>query len=316
MSDKVTRVIRLLQLFHRRGRVAKRDMVDALELDKKTVSRDLQALIEAGVPITPEGEGREQRWVLDERERHAGVVAGTGDMAALHLGRQMLGFLKGTAFSEYLEDLEGRLDQEGRDEKRARQSRIILREEPAREHGAQQEIVDELIDGVLKTRVMTLHYPSHYAEGVRAWPLTLMVYRRALYLIAWLPHEDRLRTFSVDRLEDATCSREHFTYPREYSVDSYLGDTFGIWTGSEPAARVRVRFEASRAYLVRARIWHPGQTLEELPGGDVVLSFHATGVELVRWVLEWGDKAEVLEPAWLRERVVAELRGALAKYPA
>jgi predicted DNA-binding transcriptional regulator YafY len=43
---------------------------------------------------------------------------------------------------------------------------------------------------------------------------------------------------------------------------------------------------------------------------------HAKGDELVRFVLEWGDTCKVLGPTGLRDRVVAELRGALAHYEA
>ena len=41
----------------------------------------------------------------------------------------------------------------------------------------------------------------------------------------------------------------------------------------------------------------------------------AGGAELVRWVLEWGDKARVVGPPWLRDAVVAELRGAFDHCP-
>jgi len=45
-----------------------------------------------------------------------------------------------------------------------------------------------------------------------------------------------------------------------------------------------------------------------------VLRMETCGRELVRLVLEFGPTAEALAPAWLREAVARELRGALDLY--
>ena len=45
-------------------------------------------------------------------------------------------------------------------------------------------------------------------------------------------------------------------------------------------------------------------TVEELPGGGSHLRMRLSGLEEIeRWVLSWGDQAEVLEPAKLRQRL-------------
>jgi predicted DNA-binding transcriptional regulator YafY len=77
---------------------------------------------------------------------------------------------------------------------------------------------------------------------------------------------------------------------------------------------VRLRFDARVAQLVRARVWHPSQAIVGLPDGGVELRMRTNGPELVRQVLEFGDKVEVVEPQWLRDAVVDELAGALERY--
>nr|WP_083761917.1 WYL domain-containing protein [Syntrophothermus lipocalidus] len=52
-------------------------------------------------------------------------------------------------------------------------------------------------------------------------------------------------------------------------------------------------------------LYHPSQEIEkELPDGSVVVSFEGCGLsEMVAWLLQWGDMAEVLSPNSLRDEV-------------
>lgn len=68
------------------------------------------------------------------------------------------------------------------------------------------------------------------------------------------------------------------------------------------------------AHYVQARHWGDHQALSPLPDGGLRLEMDSGGRELVRWVLEWGDKARVIAPGWLREDVITELSGALSQY--
>jgi predicted DNA-binding transcriptional regulator YafY len=76
-----------------------------------------------------------------------------------------------------------------------------------------------------------------------------------------------------------------------------------------------VRFRADQAPYVREREWHPTQTIRALPDGRVELRFRAGGTfEIMRWVLGWGDAAEVVRPLALRRQIAAVLRAAAKAY--
>jgi predicted DNA-binding transcriptional regulator YafY len=77
---------------------------------------------------------------------------------------------------------------------------------------------------------------------------------------------------------------------------------------------VRVFFDDKVSRFVRRRRWHPTQEVKRVPNG-IELAMEVSGtVELVSWVLGFGDQAEVLEPASLRDQVAAELGRASARY--
>jgi predicted DNA-binding transcriptional regulator YafY len=59
------------------------------------------------------------------------------------------------------------------------------------------------------------------------------------------------------------------------------------------------------AHAVKDRMWHPGQKVEKGKDGSVIVSFEAGGVmEIVSWVLSYGNNAEILEPRELRMEVI------------
>ena len=58
----------------------------------------------------------------------------------------------------------------------------------------------------------------------------------------------------------------------------------------------------------------PGQTVVDRPDGGCDIRFEASGLELVRPILGYGDMVEVIGPPSLRFRVRELLEGALALY--
>jgi predicted DNA-binding transcriptional regulator YafY len=87
---------------------------------------------------------------------------------------------------------------------------------------------------------------------------------------------------------------------------------FGLIGGKRE--RIRIFFNEKVARFMPRRQWHPSQKIRNVTGGIVLTMDVAGSVEVASWVLGFGDKATVLEPATLRDQVAAELRRAVAKY--
>jgi predicted DNA-binding transcriptional regulator YafY len=64
--------------------------------------------------------------------------------------------------------------------------------------------------------------------------------------------------------------------------------------------------------LVRERIWHPSQKIQELADGGLELTLHLSSLhEIEPWVLSWGEHVRVVGPAEFKKRVTARLKAAL-----
>ena len=65
--------------------------------------------------------------------------------------------------------------------------------------------------------------------------------------------------------------------------------------------------------LVRERIWHPSQKIQELADGGLELTLQLSSLlEIEPWVLSWGEHVRVLGPVELKRRVLTRLKAALA----
>jgi predicted DNA-binding transcriptional regulator YafY len=83
----------------------------------------------------------------------------------------------------------------------------------------------------------------------------------------------------------------------------------------EAVMPVQVRFSQAVAHTVRERLWHPSQRIKTMPDGSIVLSFEAGGrMEIISWLLSYGEHAEVLAPAELREEVGRKIGEMAAHY--
>ena len=74
-------------------------------------------------------------------------------------------------------------------------------------------------------------------------------------------------------------------------------------------------FDNYQARYIRARQWHPTQTIDEHDDGTLTLRFRSGALaEVRRWVMSYGSHAEVLAPAELRAEVNEEGAAMVARY--
>ena len=314
-TSRLSRLLRLSAALDIRGSLATADAVALTGCDRETARRDLCALFEADRgDLAFVGDGQHRRL---KRTRGRGLAVTFGERLALHFGRQLMDFVGGTALPDWLDELSGKLEVATAAGVRREADQMLRRfryvSEPYRSYGEHDDVVNEVITALLRNVELRVVYGAA-AEVVRVRPYTLVIYRRALYLMCRFGESPGTRVLALDRVRSVERTDTEFRMPERYDPDEILRARFGIHDSRNPVGTVRLRFAAERADLVRARTWHATAHFEDGPDGKLDLVMNVTGQELVRAALEWGPKCEVIEPAWLREAVVAELRAALEQY--
>lgn len=130
------------------------------------------------------------------------------------------------------------------------------------------------------------------------------------YVVARCRTAQDIRLFRIDRIQSMAVTEEGFELPEGFDLDDYLEGQWGVYRG-EPV-RVRVRFYDDYNVIsrVRAETAHRGHAaLAQVGPGVWEYSDTVLGdAEFRVWLRSFGSSAEVLEPASMRDDLIASAR--------
>jgi predicted DNA-binding transcriptional regulator YafY len=135
------------------------------------------------------------------------------------------------------------------------------------------------------------------------------------YLIGYCHRTKSQRTFKIERIEAIEATSEPYVIPPDFDANEFLGSSWGIVVEGE-VKTIRLKVNAPEIIrIMEETIWHPSQVLEKQGDGSMIMTLRVTyTVELYSWILGWGEKVEVLEPAELREEIVKTVKAMLDFY--
>ena len=293
-----------------------------LDVTTRTIRRDLAALQEAGFPLYDErDEDGRARWRLDGQVLK-GLETGftLAELCALYLSRNMLEAVAGTPFQRDLTLAFTRLEKMLSPRMRQFLDRLpqVLAAKPgprARGAAASPDTVGRLLEATLHYRVAHMRYHSVSSGRMKDYlihPYRLALAQGGLYLVAYVPEYQDVRTFAVDRVASVSLDKQTFT-PTRAIPDDVFGNSLGVNTG--PPSHVEIAFDTRVTPYIRSRVWHPSQTLRDTPDGGVVLTLEVCNDMALRsWILGWGASARVLAPDALAADIRADLNEASARY--
>jgi predicted DNA-binding transcriptional regulator YafY len=289
------------------------------EVSAKTVQRDVDFMRDQLVlPI--EYDRRRHGFVYS---RPVGqfplITVSEGELVALLVAQKAVEQYRGTSFEKPLRTAFQKLVSSLTDE-----ASISLHElsEAVSFHSAgvpkgQIRVFELLTEAVMSSRLVEFDYLSLRAskpEHRRVAPYHLACINNQWYLIGADQARGQLRTFALTRIEAVTNLNVRFVRPADFSVSRMLSGSFAAFQ-ADRTEQVKIRFDAFAARLVAERQWHKSQKIRPAVGGGIELTMRVgVAPDLESWILGWGDHAEVIEPADLRNRISATIRNMAARY--
>lgn len=139
-------------------------------------------------------------------------------------------------------------------------------------------------------------------------PYYLLPYVRSWQLIAFCERRGAVRMFKLDRIQTAEMLPASYTIADDFDVGGYLNGAWGLMRSDPEAVEtVRLRFAPEAGRWVAEEEWHPTQQVQAQEDGSLLFCVQiAVTPEFVNWLLYYGAKVEVLEPAHLRATVKQE----------
>jgi predicted DNA-binding transcriptional regulator YafY len=315
-ADRLLSILLLLQVQRRitAGELAKR-----LEVSERTIYRDMEALSAAGIPVAAE-RGAGGGWILLEPYETNLTGLNVAEIQALFLtkpARLLADLGLGQAYEAAVIKLLAALPSMNRHDAEYVRQRIYVDSagwQPSEANGAAFPVLQE---AVWQERKLQLSYQRSDGTPVQRCvdPLGLVAKGSVWYLVAGV--EGEARTYRVSRVIEAVMTDEPSVRLEGFDLAAYWNQSAADFKANLPRYMVTVRIHPS----ILPRIHYTGRfaRIEQLypPDEDgwtrAEIRFDVEE-EACGYVLGFGARIEVLEPAVLRERVIREAEGVVAFY--
>ncbi len=319
-GDQLTRQWKLVQLLAGRLGRTLAQLCGELGVTKRTVQRDIQVLAAAGFPVTSDMRNGTVFWHFVEGFHAEAPIALTlTEQMALYFSKGLFKPLQGSPIYESLESaiqkIGSQLPAQSFSFLRGLENALAVRTFGFKDYSRSKQTIEAMTRAVFhKYRVrLTYQSPRDSKPTERELdPYRLWYVSNALYVVGHDHLRNDLRVFAVDRIRSVTLTNRRFEIPEDFDFEAFTRSAFNmIWGETQ---EVKIRFSASQAPYIRERTWHPSQKIETEPDGSIILTLKVADLGEVRfWLIGFGAEAEVLEPAELRDEVIAECLGVVQR---
>lgn len=181
---------------------------------------------------------------------------------------------------------------------------------------------DFLTDVVLALRenkVITFEYHSfnrNHSTQHTLKPLALKLFRQRWYVIGQHLDDDKIRIFSLDRIEQLIIEAKTFIYPSDFDVNYYYNESFGIIIeDGVHSERVRLKVNSSQVrYLETLKLHHSQRVIEHTPTYSIFEYKLKPTYDFIQEIMSHLDDIEILEPKSLRNEIRQIVKKMYEKY--
>lgn len=304
-ADRLLSIVMLLQA---RGRMTAGELAQELEVSRRTVLRDLDALSTSGVPVYAEG-GHGGGITLDEGYRTSLTGLKESEVRALFVAGDH-GLLRDIGLGEAADAMQRKLSaalpKAHRDAVDRLRQRIYIDPRWWWHDDAEQPFWRELQDAVQQDRRIRISYENYQGELAERElaPYSLVAKSGYWYLVA--QQTDALKTYRVSRIHALTVLDDMFVRDPAFDLTEYWRTHMAEFAADFSEYGFTLRVHPSRERFLR---WlRPGRNrvVQTRADGWLTFEIQAESAELAAMlVFGLGRHCEVLSPASLREATLA-----------
>jgi predicted DNA-binding transcriptional regulator YafY len=187
-----------------------------------------------------------------------------------------------------------------------------------------QENIRALIEAMNAKKICRITYQAIMQKKAKTYhvkPLKIFSYRDTLYLHARLAKEpgkvyrppDFDPLLAIHRFKKVEMTELCFEYPADYDFNEVFDRSFGLV--KEDCFEVEIEFQGWAADYVAERTWSPDQKITKIGDDKIRINFSASSeVELIAWILSFGEEAKVIQPEWLEAEIINKVERTALSY--
>lgn len=311
---RADRLLKLMLYLQIHGKATTEKLAAALEVSRRTVLRDIDALTIAGVPVHTES-GHGGGVALDENYRVRLTGLKEDELQALIVSNNA-SLLADIGFDDAVElsmlKLLSSLPSVHEKAVRETQNRIHIDPIAWWRHDYTETYLSDLKQAVFEDKLIEISYLKHNGDVVqrRIAPYGLVAKGSVWYLVA--AHQGEYRSYRVSRIRMMRMLSESFQRDTQFDLDTYWQTSVAQFVTNYSVYRFTVRFSEDRLRFVE---WYtPGSYTILSPDENAwfVAQFEVESVEVALMLMFMlGEQAEIIYPDQLREIYTNRLRDVL-----
>ena len=308
-TSRVGRIIQILTALKSGQTYTVCDLAAHVGVSRRTVFQDLLDLQKAGVPV--HFDKRTGRYIIDPRfffpPPDLTIQEALGLLLLVHKTRGVVRFPFMDSSLRAAFKIENHLSQKIKLFCSRVIERISVRTPPMPNIGINDKIFLQLIEAILKKRVINVDYylPKQCNNVVfDLSPYHLFYNDHTWYVLGKPDSNNQVCTFKLNRIKNLTILDRCFVEDEKLDLKEQLARAWSMVPEGK-LYHVKLRFLPEVAHDVAETQWHNTQTVTFNDDGSAIVEFLVDGLsEITWWILGYGDKVQVLTPATLRQKIV------------
>lgn len=309
MSDKWIRLLKTLLAIQANPGITAKELAEKCETTERTIYRDLR-LLDLIAPIANDGYGKGYRFVgnfamypLNFTEEEAlvfSILPSVVDKSKLPPGFDSA---YDKVMAAHVKETRRRQDILGHVADMIRMGTPAYRENSA-------NFLLPIMEAIIARRTIRTVYHTQYRNERTERdidPYYLVPREQRFYLIGYCHLQDDFRTFRISRFQEVQVTDRKFDRG-DFSIEQYMKHTWSIERG-DTLITFKIRFDPDVARYVREEELFVQPKMTDLPDGGMLFEVTVNHErEFMHWLLQFGPKAEIVEPVWMRERFREQLK--------
>ena len=304
-SERLIRIMSIAETIRKEPGINYKDLSEDFDVSERTIRRDIDVLEEAGFPVQYYNGLRFMSDVELPR-----VEFSPDEVIFLLL---MIDFMaryeiESEVPHNLFDKLKDYLPEKMMNKYQKIQKSILIHPHKNRKDG--REAVKRLKEIIQSQNRIEIYYHSHSSKET-TWrkvdPYGVFFKNRSWYMIAYCHNHHEIRIFRCNRIKEIKSLPEKYKIPRGFDQEEFLSGSFDIMKG-EPTI-VKIRFDEEVAPFIEEATfsYYEKKTRVKDKKGLIYEVKVDNWREVFSWVLSFGSMAEVIEPYWMREKIVEEI---------
>lgn len=289
---KIDRLIGILSILLQKEKTTAPELAERFEVSRRTINRDIENLCKAGIPIqTSQGAGGGisimEGFAMDR------TLLTSKDMKMILAGLRSLDSVSG---SHYYGQLMEKIKPGSSDIVTG--SDAILIDLSSWNKDAIAPKVSFIQDAIEERTILAFDYYAPSGDSHREIEPYYLIFKwSSWYVYGFCLMRHDFRMFKLNRMSEIRCMERHFEMRNVQAPNLSIGSLY------PPAIKVKAIVEAKMKWRLIEEFGPDCFTVRE-DGRLLFSGFYSDEDGLLAWILTFGDQMKLLEPDWIKEKLL------------